>query len=78
MKITGFIALDEEGSALLADAHGNNVAFNCLSCGHPILAIARDHQRGFSEASPADCKGCQQKHFLDVRPEMEKFYVIKY
>lgn len=75
MKITGFLALDEEGNQIQADSHGSNTAFCCLNCGHPILAIAREHQRGSSEACPAKCKGCGTPHFIDVRESIEKFYV---
>jgi len=76
MKISNFLAFDGKGNEIAADSHGNNVAFNCFSCGHPVLAIAREHQRGSSEECPAACKNCGTNHFLDVREAANKFHVL--
>lgn len=67
--------MDTNGEEIKADAHGNNVAFCCMDCGHPILAIALENQRGSDEEHPAECKGCGAKYFLDVREGSEKLYV---
>jgi DNA-directed RNA polymerase subunit RPC12/RpoP len=75
MKITGFLAMDGMGDGILADAHGNNIAFSCSECDHPILAVALENQRGCDEEHPAVCKRCGAKYFLDVRSHMEKLYV---
>ncbi len=75
MKITDFLTMDGNGDEILADAHGNNIAFSCSECGHPILAVALENQRGSDEDHPAVCKGCGAKYFLDVRTHMEKLYV---
>ena len=75
MKITGFLTMDGMGKEIAADTHGNNVAFACFNCGHPVLAIARENQRGSDEEHPADCKNCGEKYFLDVRAHMKKLYV---
>lgn len=75
MKITGFLIMDGDGNEIPADAHGNNVAFSCSGCGHPVLATALDNQRGSDEDHPTECKGCGRRYFLDVRPHMEKLYI---
>ena len=75
MKITDFLTMDEKGDAILADAHGNTIAFSCFDCDHPMLAIALENQRGSDEEHPAVCKRCGAKYFLDIRPHMEKLYV---
>ena len=75
MKITGFLTMDDMGVEIAADTHGNNIAFACFSCGHPVLAIARENQRGSDEKHPADCKSCGDEYFLDVRIPRKKLYV---
>jgi len=75
MKITNFFIMDGNGNSIKADAHGNNISFSCLSCGHPVLAIARENQRGSDEEHPSTCKGCGQNHFLDVREHAGKLYI---
>jgi DNA-directed RNA polymerase subunit RPC12/RpoP len=75
MKITDYLVMDTNGREIPADAHGNNVAFCCMSCGHPVLAMALENQRGSDEEHPASCKGCALRYFLDVRPQAEKLYI---
>ena len=75
MKITGFLVLDSDGREIPADPHGNNLAFSCMACGHPIVAVALENQRGSDEGHPATCKGCNAQYFLDVRPQAEKLYI---
>ena len=75
MKITDFLIMDTNGDVIQADAHGNNIAFSCSACGHPVLAIARDNQRGSDEEHPATCKGCGKNHYLDVRSHANKVYI---
>ena len=75
MKITDFLTMDGMGVEIQADAHGTNIAFSCSGCGHPVLAVALENQRGSDEEHPAICKGCGAKYFLDVRAHMEKLYV---
>lgn len=76
MKITDFLTMDMDGVEIPADAHGNNIAFNCMECDHPVLATALDNQRGSDEGHPAKCKGCGKRYFLDVRPQVSKLYVL--
>ena len=75
MKITNFHAMDNEGNEIQADPYGNNIAISCLSCNHPILLTALPNQRGSDEKHPAQCKGCGQLYFLDVREHKKILYV---
>ena len=75
MNITNFLIMNSDGEIIDGDPHGNNLAFVCEACGYPILAIARDYQRGSSEDYPVECKGCGLAYFLDIRPSSEKLYI---
>lgn len=75
MKITDFLVMDGDGNEIEADPFGNNVAFACPNCSHPVLAIALDDQRGSDEEHPTECRGCHRSYFLDVRPQTEKMYI---
>jgi hypothetical protein len=37
MKISRFLVLDESGLQMQAAVFGNNVAFSCTQCEHPVL-----------------------------------------
>ena len=65
VTVTGFSAADAPGFPVLCDAHGNNVAFRCLGCGGPVLAVVREHQRGASPANPAVCPACGCRFWLE-------------
>jgi hypothetical protein len=43
-RITDFECVGEKGEPVLSDAYGNNVAFKCPDCGHPMLAIVLSKQ----------------------------------
>ncbi len=76
MKITDFLILSSDGNTeIRADAFGNNVAFACRHCRHPVLATARENQRGSDEEHPSKCKGCGKRYFLDIRPQTRKLYI---
>ena len=75
MKITDFLILDWNGVEIRADACGNNVAFSCAGCGHPVLATALENQRGSDEKHPSKCKGCGRRYFLATRSQSEKVYI---
>lgn len=75
MKITEFLIMNSTGAEIKADAFGNNVAFLCWNCGHPVLATALENQRGSDEEHPAACKGCGKSYFLDIRAQAEKLYI---
>jgi predicted RNA-binding Zn-ribbon protein involved in translation (DUF1610 family) len=36
-KVTDFNLVDDAGETSPCDAFGNNVAFKCPKCGHPML-----------------------------------------
>lgn len=63
--ITGFRAESESGAAVAADPHGNNVAFLCLSCGAPVLAVLHVNQRGSSEQRPTSCRNCGSDYWVE-------------
>ncbi|AEQ94585.1 hypothetical protein XOC_0348 [Xanthomonas oryzae pv. oryzicola BLS256] len=53
--------MDTHGDRIAADAHGNNLAFCCFACGHRVVAVALENQRGSDEEHPAVCKGCSAR-----------------
>jgi hypothetical protein len=65
-KITDFRCIDELGNEVPCDAFGNNVAVRCPRCGHPILAIALENQRGFSQDKPAACRSCRFECWITI------------
>lgn len=67
MKIEDFCVRRDsgDGKKIAADPYGNNVAFECFQCGHPVLAIARENQRGSKESNPAECRGCHVKYVIE-------------
>ncbi len=75
MKITDFLVFDGNGEEMQADAFGNNVAFSCPACLHPVLATALENQRGSDEEHPSECKGCGRRYFLDLRLQSKKLYI---
>ncbi|OCH11864.1 hypothetical protein [Aliivibrio sp. 1S128] len=75
MRITNFKAFDSDNSQLSVDAYGNNIAFQCLKCGHPILGIARLNQRGSDLKHPASCKKCGVLHYLHIVEAENKIYI---
>lgn len=75
MKITGFLVMDTDGDKIMADPYGNNIAFSCPACEHPVLATALESQRGYDEDHPAKCKGCGMEYFLDLRWNSKKLYI---
>ena len=55
------------GEPIAADWKGNNVAFSCQSCGHPILADAGRDEKGHLQAHPVErvkCIDCKAEYFL--------------
>ncbi|NRB41750.1 MAG: hypothetical protein HRU20_25315 [Pseudomonadales bacterium] len=76
MNITKFIILDGQGEELASDASGENLAFACLDCGHPVIAHSKKGKRGSCEDIPSACKNCGEMYFLDIRKRSEKLYVF--
>jgi DNA-directed RNA polymerase subunit RPC12/RpoP len=69
-RVTDFQLLDENGGRALCDAFGNNVAFKCMKCGHPMLAIIlpRQNRHGSTPENPAVCRNCGSKAWLMAEP----------
>jgi Zn finger protein HypA/HybF involved in hydrogenase expression len=66
MKITGFRCVSRKGKDVPCDTFGNNVAFSCENCSHPVLAIMRENQRGSDAVHPTECPKCHSKYWLAV------------
>jgi hypothetical protein len=73
--ITGFSVVDEAGLPILADPFGNNVAFRCLGCGAPVLAIVLPSQRGSSPENPAICPACESRYWVEHQGEARRLVV---
>jgi hypothetical protein len=58
--------VDEAGIPVLADPYGNNVAFQCLGCHAPVLAVILDHQRGSSAKNPSVCPACKSSYWVEA------------
>jgi hypothetical protein len=72
--VTGMHAWSES-QRVLADAHGNNVAFACLNCGGPVLATLMLHQRGSSEENPTECRVCNAKFWVEPQVARNRLLV---
>ena len=75
MHITDFLTMNGDGDLIQADTNGNNIAFNCIACFHPILASSKHGVSGSDEEHPVIRKGCGLKFFLDVRERAKKLYI---
>lgn len=73
--VSSFSVVDEAGLTVLADAHGNNVAFRCVGCAAPVLAVMRDHQRGSSPKNPSVCPACRARYWVEVLVPHSKLIV---
>ena len=62
------------GKLTQADAIGNNVAWMCPGCSHPVLFVCLENQKGF-DGKYTDCKGCGKAYTLLA--ESESTLVIK-
>jgi len=69
-RVTGFHCINDNGQRVLCDAFGNNVAFDCPNCGHPMLAIILPNQnrRGSTPDNPAVCRHCGFRGWLTTEP----------
>lgn len=54
-------------------ADGNNVAWCCPECCHPIILVYQKNRVGSSRDNPSVCNGCGEGYYLDPpygsRPE---------
>jgi uncharacterized protein (DUF983 family) len=63
-----------KGEATPADAHGNNIAWCCAACGHPLLFVCRDNQKGFG-GKATQCHGCGKSY--TIHPQGDKAFAIE-
>jgi hypothetical protein len=65
-RVTDFTCVNERGERVLCDAYGNNVAFECRNCGHPMLAIVlpKQNRRGSNPDNPAVCRHCKSRFWV--------------
>lgn len=75
--VTGLRCIDRDRNPVLCDCFGNNVAFRCLSCGGPVLAIVRDNQRGSSKENPAQCVACESRFYLELDQMQNKLVIYR-
>ncbi len=75
MTVTDFSGCYGNGDAANVDAFGNNVAFLCNKCGHPVLAVVRKDQRGNSIKNPAVCRECGEEFVIEGRETTEKIVI---
>jgi predicted RNA-binding Zn-ribbon protein involved in translation (DUF1610 family) len=77
-RVTGLRRVNEKGDRLLCDAFGNNVAFDCPCCGHPMLAIVLPEQnrRGSNPNNPAICRHCNFRGWIIAEPDKELLRLI--
>ena len=58
---------NSHGEPIAADPKGNNVAFSCQICGHPILADAGRDEKGRLQKHPVErvkCIACKADYSL--------------
>lgn len=56
-----------DGTETQTDPSGNNVAWRCFACGHPVLFVYQNGKPGASSKRPAQCRGggCGRRYFLE-------------
>ena len=71
MKITDFCVKNSAGKKIPADPFGNNLAFTCFLCGHPVLLGTFLSGQGKDKNNQKECrrKICNAKYFMEVREE---------
>ena len=70
-RVTDFHSVHEKCHDVLCDAYGNNVAFTCPDCGHPMLAIILPNQNrhGSTPRNPAACRHCRHRWWVSAEPD---------
>ena len=73
-RVTDFRCVHEQGHEVRCDAYGNNVAFQCPDCGHPMLAIVlpKQSRRGSSAKNPAVCRHCSHGFWVEADPAKKR------
>ena len=62
--LTG-VAFHFDGAPTTAHADGNNVAWTCPFCHHPLLFVYGRGRIGSAAQRPNECPGCDQQFHLD-------------
>jgi hypothetical protein len=65
-RVTDFRCVDENGEKVPCDAFGNNVAFTCCICEHPMLAVMLENGRGSKPENLSVCRECGTQGWLEV------------
>jgi len=73
MKVTD-CQISFKGRPTPADAYGNNVAWSCPVCGHPLLFVCRKGWKGF-DGKRTNCKQCGA--LFTIRPQSGNLLVIE-
>jgi hypothetical protein len=50
------------GQGTDADSFGNNIAWKCPSCEHPVLFVCLDNQKGWGQDNWTPCEGCERQY----------------
>jgi len=74
-KVTGFKCFDSDGQAVMCDPYGNNAAFNCPKCSHPMLATIRPNGRGSDKEHRVACKRCGLEAWVEVKAEEHSLWI---
>ena len=70
-RITNAICFFDK-KRLLTDANGNNAAFACPECDHPVLlATSPYYIRGMTDDKPSICRACDRKYVVSSLTETE-------
>ena len=69
-KLTIRHIVNSHGEAVAAVQDGNNVAFICQPCGHPVLMSEYMHDR-----DNVECRDCKQGYFVQWFKEKETIVI---
>ena len=76
-KKSEYAAKNSYGEPIAADHHGNNIAFVCQNCGHPVLAPA-DPSRRFKKSEETYCINCKHNYSLKWKEDEPKTVTVTY
>ena len=76
-KKSEYVVKNSYGEPIAVDHSGNNVAFTCQNCGHPILAPA-DPARQFKKSDGTYCINCEHSYSLKWKEDEPKTLIITY
>lgn len=76
-----YIPKNSQAEPVAADFHGNNIAFICQNCGHPILAPAEPvppPTGGRKKSERTYCVSCKHNYSLKWKEDKPKTVIITY